>query len=154
MYWDNVVDDVCIPDDITTCDGLHWLSGTYCVGGSTYTELPAGQCAKGTYSQVGAAEYKTCPSTGLTDKDGNTVTATTADTGATGMLMGGEFDGYACSPVAGHVEMSDILYDSEAGYCYMQSNGNDVPGAVWDGTRCTCSGKWESDGWFATCITE
>ena len=154
MYWDNVVDDVCIPDDITTCYGLHWLLGTYCFGGSTYTELPAGQCAKGTYSQVGAAEYKTCPSTGLTDKDGNTVTATTADTGATGMLMGGEFDGYACSPVDGNLVISDVLYDSSAGYCYNQSSGYEVNGAVWDGTRCTCLGQWLCDGIELYCMTE
>ena len=84
----------------TTCSECP--AGSYCVGGDKTTAV-ATMCAAGTYqpekkqasclttpvgnySLAGAENYTACPTTGLKDKDGKTVTATTSGDGATSIM--------------------------------------------------------------------
>jgi len=57
-------------------------AGSYCA--TTGLSTPTGPCAQNTYSTGGATACSTCPDTGLTDINGNAVSATTASTGSTG----------------------------------------------------------------------
>jgi len=62
------------------------VSATKCAAGTYQPQSAQSSCIttpKGNYSIAGATAYTACPATGLTDKDGNTVVATTATEGAT-----------------------------------------------------------------------
>ena len=61
-------------------------AGSYCA--TTGLKAPTGLCPKGTFSAGGAtaATCTSCPSFGMTDKDGNAVVTTTESTGSTSVL--------------------------------------------------------------------
>ena len=61
-------------------------AGSYCA--TTGLKAPTGLCSKGTFSAGGAtaATCTSCPSFGMTDKDGNAVVTTTESTGSTSVL--------------------------------------------------------------------
>jgi len=86
-------------------------SATTCAAGTYQPQSAQASCIttpKGNYSIAGATSYTACPSTGLTDKDGNTVVATTLSTGATG--------------VADCVVGSDVVFKDSAGLWHYKSS--------------------------------
>ena len=95
-------------------------SGTYQPSAGQYSCItcPAGSecptttaatlCEIGTYSSAGATACTICPATGLTDKDGNTVVATTASTGSDSLA--------AC------IVGPDVQFKNDAGIYHFKSN--------------------------------
>ncbi len=126
-------------------------AGSYCVGGDkTATPCAAGTyqpekkqttCLTtpvGNYSLAGAENYTACPTTGLKDKDGKTVTATTSGDGATSIM--------SC-----YVGPEWYFNDTKGTYHFTSNcNAFDLATATraQKEERCTSmGGSWSSDGY-------
>ena len=140
-------------------------------GSECPTTTTATLCEIGTYSSAGATSCTSCPTTGLTDKDGKTVVATTASKGTTGLGFC-----YIADDVMFQDDKGIYHYTSECGiYGYTpfdESVATETQkearctelGGTWDGGECVISydipeteaecnkyqGTWEPDG-FCIC---
>jgi len=122
-------------DCVRTCDAGYYLNGTACT-----------ICPIGTYSLAAATSCTTCPSTGLTDKNGTTVVATTVSAGATGLsscIIPSTVE-FKDSTGSWHFK-SSCAYSGQAGTAYPTDTGDyeeiycTESGGVLDEEAATCT---------------